>query len=87
MKHHRTSAASREARSRSKAAAEALLGLPGPSLAPRPNLLQLVITVGLQAFQRMLEQDREELCGARYRQQPDRQATRYGFNHGAAVLG
>ena len=35
----------------------------------------------------MLEQDREDLCGARYRQQPDRQATRYGFNHGTAVLG
>jgi transposase-like protein len=47
----------------------------------------LVITAGLQSFQRLLEQDRDDLCGARYRKLPDRQARRYGFNHGTVVLG
>jgi hypothetical protein len=44
----------------------------------RKDLLGLVHEIGLQAFAAMLEAERTELCGERYKHNPSRQATRGG---------
>ena len=53
----------------------------------RSNLLELSVTLGLEALRVMLEEDRNRLCGPKGFPDPDRQATRYGYDDGSAVLG
>lgn len=53
----------------------------------RTNLLELSVNFGLEALKVMLEQDRERLCGRKGSPDPDRQATRYGYDDGSVVLG
>ena len=44
----------------------------------RESLLELVIQFGMEAFQEMLEEDLERLCGPRHARVDDRQAYRHG---------
>ncbi len=53
----------------------------------RSNLLELSVNFGLEALRVMLEQDRERLCGRTGFPDPNRQATRYGYDDGSVVLG
>jgi hypothetical protein len=53
----------------------------------RGDLLALVHQLGLQAVAAMLESERTKLCGARYRHDPDREATRAGAARGELALG
>ncbi len=53
----------------------------------RMNLLELSVSTGLEMLQVMLEEDRKRLCGRKGYPDPDRQATRYGYDDGAVVLG
>jgi len=53
----------------------------------RANLLELAVDFGLEALKVLLEQDRERLCGRKGFPDPDRQATRYGYDDGSVVLG
>lgn len=46
----------------------------------RGDLRELVHTLGMQAIASMLEQERTELCGERYKHSKERQATRGGVN-------
>jgi putative transposase len=50
-------------------------------------LHEVIVDVGQQVLAAMLEQDREALCGAKGRRDPDRDAYRYGHNRGHMVLG
>ena len=53
----------------------------------RSDLLELSVTLGLEVVGRMLEEDRTRLCGRKGYPDPDRQATRYGYDDGSVVLG
>lgn len=53
----------------------------------RDALHELVVDVGLQVLQVLLEEDREALCGPRSQPQPQRQAYRHGYDQGPLVLG
>jgi transposase-like protein len=50
-------------------------------------LHEMIVDVGQQVLAALLEQDREALCGAKGRRDPDRDAYRYGHNRGHMVLG
>jgi transposase-like protein len=45
------------------------------------------MNTGLEVLGLMLEEDRKRLCGLKGRPDPDRQATRYGYDDGSVVLG
>ncbi len=51
------------------------------------NLRQMVLNVGFEVLMRLLEEDREALCGPRKKKQADRSAYRYGYDQGQVVLG
>lgn len=51
------------------------------------NLRQMVLNVGFEVLMRLLEEDREALCGPRKKKQMDRSAYRYGYDQGQVVLG
>src|ERR1700743_30337 len=53
----------------------------------RGDLLALVHQLGLQAFAAMLEAERTELCGPRYKHDESRMATRSGSTRGEVALG
>jgi transposase-like protein len=53
----------------------------------RKDLLGLVHQLGLQAFAAMLEAERTQLCGERYKHNPSRKATRAGSAPGELALG
>src|SRR5437773_2625441 len=53
----------------------------------RPTLLELAVETGLQVLQQMLEQDREAVCGPRYRHLSHRAAYRMGTTSSEVVLG
>ena len=53
----------------------------------REGLFGLCFQVGLQEFKAMLEEDREALCGPRYKQEKGRQAYRYGYDKGTLPFG
>lgn len=53
----------------------------------RYNLLNFVIQEGMKAFDVMLEQEREALCGAAYAKGPEGGAVRWGHTEGRLVMG
>jgi transposase-like protein len=53
----------------------------------RKDLLELVHQLGLQAFATMLEAERTELCGERYKHNAARRATRAGTTRGELAFG
>lgn len=53
----------------------------------KQGLLELVVSTGLQVFEAMLEQDREALCGPKWKRVPERRATRAGRTRGEVTLG
>jgi len=53
----------------------------------KQGLLDLVVSTGLQVFEAMLEQDREALCGPKWKRAPERIATRAGRTRGEVTLG
>ena len=72
----------------SKGAAQMLLPLLGLMATIKGALFELVLGSGLGVLQALLEQEREQLCGARYRHDPARKASRAGYaNEAELVLG
>lgn len=53
----------------------------------RQGLLSIAMNAGLGVLRVMLENDRQRLCGPKGRPNPDREATRYGYDDGAVGLG
>lgn len=54
---------------------------------PRATLMELAVTTGVQVLQHLLEEDRATLCGARYRHQASRVASRAGTAPSEVILG
>jgi len=53
----------------------------------KQGLLDLVVSTSLRVFEAMLEQDREALCGPKWKRMPERSATRAGRTRGEVTLG
>ena len=51
------------------------------------GLHALAVVAGMQSLQKLLEEDREALCGPRYEHDAGRAATRFGHTRGELVLG
>lgn len=78
----------RKKKAESKGAAQMLLPLLGLMATIKGALFELVLGSGLGVLQALLEQEREQLCGARYRHDPTRKASRAGYaNEAELVLG
>jgi putative transposase len=78
-----TRRASRQAQARD----QRVIPLLGVTVDVPTQLMELVVDSGLQVLQRMLEQDRDALCGPRYRHLADRAASRAGTTPSEVVLG
>src|SRR6266568_8759270 len=63
------------------------LPLMGMMLTLRRGLRELVVESGMNALEALLEQERTEACGARYKHDPERRAFRSGHAPGELVLG
>jgi putative transposase len=77
----------RKKKAESQGVPQALLPILGLLVTVKTSLLDLVLSSGLKMLEVLLEQDREELCGARYRHNPGRRVTRAGYTAGELVLG
>lgn len=78
----------RRKKAESKGPAQMLLPLLGLVATIKGALFELVLGSGLGVLQALLEQEREQLCGARYRHDPKRTASRAGYaNEAELVLG
>lgn len=64
-----------------------LLPLVGLLTMVKGQLYELVVSSGLSVLMALLEHEREELCGPRYRHDPSRQASRAGYASGEVTLG
>jgi transposase-like protein len=53
----------------------------------RQGLWTIAMQAGLATLRVMLEEDRRRLCGPKGRPDPEREATRYGYDEGSVVLG
>lgn len=71
----------------SQGAAQRVLSLAGLLVTVKGALLELVFGSGLSVLQALLEQERAQLCGQRYRHNAERAASRAGFAPGELVLG
>lgn len=56
-------------------------------VALKDGLRELVVSSGMQVLEALLEDDREKLCGPKRKQQVEREAYRYGYDHGQLVMG
>lgn len=71
----------------SQGVAQQVLSLAGLLVTVKGALLELVLGSGFSVLQALLEQERERLCGTRYRHDTGRAASRAGFAPGELVLG
>jgi transposase-like protein len=77
----------RKKKAESQGVPQALLPILGLLVTVKTSLLDLVLSSGLKMLGVLLEQEREELCGARYRHDPARKVTRAGYADAELVLG
>lgn len=66
---------------------QVLLPIIGMLATVKGALYELVVGSGLSVLQALLEQERAQLCGVRYRHDADRGASRAGYAPGELVLG
>lgn len=67
--------------------AQALLPLAALAFTLRRGLREFVVDSGMKALSELLEQERTELCGPRYKHEPERAAHRAGFATGELTMG
>lgn len=67
--------------------ASRVIDVEGVRVDARAALMELAVATGLQVLQRMLEEDRAAICGARYQHQPGRVASRAGSTPSEVILG
>lgn len=70
----------------SQGVAQVLLPLVGLLATMKGALYELVVGSGLSVLQALLEQEREQLCGARYRHNAERKASRAGYADEAELV-
>jgi putative transposase len=66
---------------------QALLPIAALAFTLRRGLREFVVESGLKALSVLLEQERTELCGPRYKHEPERAAHRAGFTTGGLAMG
>lgn len=76
----------RKKKAESQAPAQMLLPLLGLLATVKGALFELVLGSGLGVLQALLEQEREQLCGARYRHDAKRKASRAGYADAAELV-
>jgi putative transposase len=67
--------------------AQALLPIAALAFTLRRGLREFVVESGIKALGDLLEQERTELCGPRYKHEPERAAHRAGFATGELAMG
>jgi putative transposase len=67
--------------------AQTLLPIAALAFTLRRGLREFVVESGMRALGTLLEQERTELCGPRYRHEPERAAHRAGFAAGELAMG
>src|SRR5215471_16824107 len=67
--------------------AQALLPIAALAFALRRGLREFVVESGMKALSDLLEQERTELCGPRYKHEPERAAHRAGHATGELAMG
>lgn len=67
--------------------AQTLLPLARVAFMMRRGLRELVLNAGMATLETILEQERTDVCGPRYRHNPKRDASRMGHGKGELVLG
>src|SRR5215813_10306608 len=67
--------------------AQTLLPIAALAFALRRGLREFVVASGMKALGDLLEQERTELCGPRYKHEPERAAHRAGFASGELGMG
>ncbi len=77
----------RKKKTESQGPAQKLLPLLGLMATIKGALFELVVGSGFEVLQALLEQERERLCGVRYRHDAGRTASRAGYAPGELVLG
>jgi putative transposase len=76
----------RKKKTESQGPAQMLLPLLGLIATIKGSLFDLVIGSGLGVLQALLEQEREQICGVRYRHDPTRKASRAGYADEAELV-
>lgn len=76
----------RKNKTESQGTAQMLLPLLGLMATVKGALFELVVGSGLGMLQALLEQEREQLCGTRYRHDPKRKASRAGYADAAELV-
>jgi putative transposase len=76
----------RKKKAESKGSVQMLLPLLGLMATINGALFELVLGSGLGVLQALLEQEREQLCGTRYRHDPTRKASRAGYADEAELV-
>jgi putative transposase len=66
---------------------ERILPLHGLTVRVQENLYKMIVECGMDVLGLILEQERENLVGERYRHQEDRELSRYGYARGKVVCG
>src|SRR3954465_10214920 len=77
----------RKKKAESQGVPQALLPILGLLVTVKTSLFDLVLSSGMKMLEVLLEQEREALCGVRYRHDPERKLTRAGYADGELVLG
>jgi transposase-like protein len=67
--------------------AQALLPIAALAFTLRRGLREFIVESGMKVLDELLEQERTELCGPRYKHEPDRAAHRAGHSRGELALG
>ena len=78
---------SQEEEAQNQGVPQVLLPIIGMLATMKGALYELVVGSGLSVLQALLEHERGELCGARYRHDSGRSASRAGYAPGELVLG
>lgn len=76
-----------DARQEGRTLKQLLLPMLETLAAARATLLDLVFQIGFTGVMKLLEQERDALCGARYKHDPERTASRAGTTPGELALG
>lgn len=77
----------RKKKTESQAMRQVMLPVVGLLAMLKGTLFEMVVGTGLDVLLALLEQEREQLCGARYRHNAEREASRAGYAPGELVLG
>jgi putative transposase len=66
---------------------ERIISLEGLAVRVQEDLYKMIMECGMEVLSLLLEEDRKNLVGPRYKHQKQREASRYGYTRGQVVCG